>query len=160
MHFKQNNKESKTYVQGLRAFGRTLTPSVRKILKKNGYNYSEIINKWNLLVGESISKQCYPKSIKMDHKGDGGTIELLVERGNEINIEYSKNEIINKINSYFGYNLINKIRLQTFNMAKKKEKTKNVDKKFSEKFEKKINEIENENLKKSLSQLLSVIKNV
>ena len=47
MHNKQNNKESKTYVQGLRPFGNTLPRGIKGILKKNGYNYSEIINKWN-----------------------------------------------------------------------------------------------------------------
>ena len=69
MHHKQNNKESKTYVQGLRSFGNTLPRSVRGILKKNGYNYSEIINKWSMMVGKDLSTYSYPKSIKMA-KGD------------------------------------------------------------------------------------------
>ena len=44
-------------------------------------------------------------------KGDkNGTLVLAVKRGNEIDIEYSKKEIINKINSYFGYKLINEIK--------------------------------------------------
>ena len=55
MHYKQNNKESKTYVQGLRPFGSVLPHGVKGILKKNGYNYSEIINKWNFLVGKNIA---------------------------------------------------------------------------------------------------------
>ena len=111
MHHKQNNKESKTYVQGLRPFGNTLPRGIKGILKKNGYNYSEIISKWNLLVGKNISNCCYPKSIKMNQKNKSGTLVLLLERGNEINVEYSKKEIINKINSYFGYRLINEVKL-------------------------------------------------
>ena len=35
MHYKQNDKESKTYVQGLRAFGNTLPRGVKGILKKS-----------------------------------------------------------------------------------------------------------------------------
>ena len=120
MHRKQNNKESKTYVQGLRSFGNTLPRGIKQILKKNGYNYSEIISKWNLLVGKDISAYCYPKSIKMLRENKNGTLVLLVERGNEINAEYSKKDIINKINSYFGYQLINEIRLQTFSPMIKK----------------------------------------
>ena len=50
MLYKQNNKESKSYVQGLRIFGNTLPRGMRGILKKNGYNYSEIIKKWKILV--------------------------------------------------------------------------------------------------------------
>ena len=158
MHRKQNNKESKTYVQGLRSFGNTLPRGIKQILKKNGYNYSEIISKWNLLVGKDISNYCHPKSIKMSRSSRNGTLILSVERGNEINVEYSKKEIINKINSYFGYKLIDKIRLQTFNLTNKKETEKNILNKFSKKFKEKINEIKNKDLRDSLSQLLDIAK--
>ena len=158
MHYKQNNKESKTYVQGLRPFGNTLPRGVKGILKKSGYNYSEIINKWNFLVGEDISNCCYPKSIKVSQTNKNSTLILSVKRGNEINVEYSKNDIINKINSYFGYKLISKIRLQTFNSANLEQKKQNILSKSSKKFEKKINEIKNKDIRNSLTQLLTVIK--
>ena len=91
-------------------------------------------------------------------KGDtNGLLVLAVQRGNEITVEYAKKEIINKINSYFGYRLINEIRLKTINSDIKK--NKNSLKKFSINFEKKINEIKNENIKNSLFQFLKVIKN-
>ena len=96
MHYKQNNKETRTYVQGLRPFGNTLPRGVKGILKKNGYNYSEIISKWNFLVGDEISKCSYPKSMKMIKGNSSTTLVIDVERGNEIIIEYSKKEIINK----------------------------------------------------------------
>ena len=159
MHYKQNNKESKTYVQGLRPFGNTLPRSVKGILKKSGYNYSEIISKWNMLVGKDISSCSYPKSIKMTKGDTNGLLVLAVKRGNEITVEYSKKEIINKINSYFGYRLINEIRLKTINSETKKIKNNNILKKFSKNFEKKINEIKNKDIRNSLSQLLDVIKN-
>ena len=159
MHNKQNNKEIRTYVQGLRSFGNTLPRSVKSILKKNGYNYSEIISKWNSLVGKDISNSCFPKSIKMSRANNNGILILSVERGNEIIAEYSKNEIINKINSYFGYKLIDQIRLQTYNSKKEKEKKQSILSKSSKKFEKKINEIKNKNIRDSLSQLLDIVKN-
>ena len=159
MHYKQNNKESKTYVQGLRPFGNTLPRGIRGILKKSGYNYSEIISKWNMLVGKDISSCSYPKSIKMTKGDTNGLLVLAVKRGNEITVEYSKKEIINKINSYFGYRLINEIRLKTINSETKKIKNNNILKKFSKNFEKKINEIKNKDIRNSLSQLLDVIKN-
>ena len=158
MHHKRNNKESKTYVQGLRSFGNTLPRGIKQILKKNGYNYSEIISKWNLLVGKDISNYCYPKSIKMSRENKNGTLVLLVERGNEINVEYSKKDIINKINSYFGYQLISEIRLQTFSPISKKEKEKNIINIAPKKFDKKINEIKNKDIRDSLSQLLKIAK--
>ena len=158
MHYK-NNKESKTYVQGLRPFGNTLPRGVKGILKRNGYNYSEIISKWKMLVGEEIANFSNPKSIKMVKGNTNGILIISVKRGNEILIEYSKKEIINKINSYFGYQLINEIRLKTINAETKKIQNKNNLKKFAKNFEKKINEIKNKDIKNSLSQLLNAIKN-
>ena len=159
MHYKQNNKESKTYVQGLRPFGNTLPRGVKGILKKNGYNYSEIISKWSILVGKDISNCAYPKSIKMKKRNSNGTLILAIKRGDEINVEYSKREIINKINSHFGYKLIDEIRLQTFGHSTDKKKERKSTVKFSKDFQEKINEIKNESIKNSLSQLLKAIKN-
>ena len=138
MHNKRNNRETKTYVQGLRPFGSTLPRGVKGILKRNGYNYSEIINKWNLLVGNDISKHCHPKSIKMSQENKNGTLILSVQRGNEIDIEYSKKNIINKINSYFGYKLIDEVKLQTANSKIMKEKKQNILSVSAKKFEVKI----------------------
>ena len=158
MHYKQN-KQSRTYVQGLRPFGNTLPRGLKGILKKNGYNYSEIISKWNILVGKDISDCAYPKSIKMKKGDSNGTLVLAIKRGDEINIEYSKREIIDKINSYFGYKLINEIKLQTFNSESEKTKNKNNLEKFSKNLQEKIEQIKSENIKNSLSQLLKAIKN-
>ena len=159
MHYKQNNKESKTYVQGLRPFSKTVPRGLKGILKKNGYNYSEIISKWDLLVGSDISNYSYPKSIKMTKGNDNGILVLAVERGNEINLEYAKKDIINKINSYFGYKLISEIRLNSFNSKERKIKKINILEKFSKNFEKKINEVNNKKIRDSLTQLLDAIKN-
>ena len=159
MHRKQNNKESKTYVQGLKAFGNTLPRGVRGILKKNGYNYSEIISKWSMLVGKDISNCSYPKSIKMKKGNSNATLIIGIKRGDEIQIEYSKKEIMDKINSYFGYKLIDEIKLQTFGSEINKKKEKKIIGKFSKNLQEKINEIKSKSIKNSLSQLLKTIKN-
>ena len=147
MHYKQNNKESKTYVQGLRPFGNTLPRGVRGILKKSGYNYSEIVSKWRMIVGDNISNCSYPKSIKMKKGNKYGTLVLEIKRGDEIVVEFAKKEIMDKINSYFGYKLINEIKLQTFGSNINKNKKKIIIEKFSKNLQKKISEIKSENIK-------------
>jgi len=154
MHYKQNNKEKKTYVQGLRSFNSTLPRGLKGILKKNGYNYSEIISKWNTFVGKKISTCSYPKSIKMNKGDDKGTLILAVERGDEITVEYSKNEIINKINSYFGYKLINDIKIESFNSQIKIKKKTGISTITSKDLKKNIKTIKNNNIKKSLYKLI------
>ena len=154
MHYKQNNKESKTYVQGLRPFGNTLPRGLKGILKKNGYNYSEIISKWSILVGKDIANCSYPKSIKMKKDNSNGILILAVNRGDEINVEYSKKEIIQKINSHFGYKLIDEIKLKTINSKYLNPKKREIKNKFNENFQDKINKIKNKNIRESLSELL------
>ena len=95
----------------------------------------------------------------MKKGNSNGTLVLAIKRGDEINIEYSKKKIIDKINSYFGYNLINEIKLQTFNSKSKKKESKNYLNNFSLNLQSKIEKINNENIKSSLSQLLKTIKN-
>ena len=159
MHYKQNNKESKTYVQGLRPFGSTLPRGLKGILRKNGYNYSEIVSKWSALVGKNISSQSFPRSIKVKKGNSNGTLILNINRGNEVEMEYSKNNIINKINSYFGYKLVSEIKLQVLNSKVKKLQNKIDSGKFSKNFKEKINEIENKKIRNSLTELLKLINN-
>ena len=158
MHNKSNNKQSKTYVQGLRPFGNILPKSVKGILKKNGYNYSEIMSKWNMLVGKEISECSFPKSIKMKQGDSRCTLVLAVKRGDEIIVEYSKNAIMNKITSYFGYQLVNNIRLQAYNSESKEKEIKNNSINFSDKIVKKVLDIKSEKIKNSLSKLMDSLK--
>ena len=158
MHNKGNNKESKTYVQGLRAFGNTLPRGLKGILKKSGFNYSEIIGKWGNLVGKEISECSYPKSIKMKKGSKNGTLILSVKRGDEITIEFSKKDIINKINSYFGYQLINQVKLESFSVDNKRKKNNNKIVNLPKNLQNKINQIKNENIRNSLFDLINIAK--
>ena len=85
---------------------------------------------------------------------------LSVKRGDEIQIEYSKNKIIDKINSFFGYDLIKNIKLVTFSkIYEKKLKTNRLLLKNSyNKFESKIKDIKNDNIKIAFLKLINTIK--
>ena len=99
-----------------------------------------------------------PKSIKMKRGNSNGTLILAIQRGDEINVEYSKKEIIDKINSYFGYKLIDEIKLKIINSENKKIKNNINEENFNKNLEKKINQINNNEIKSSLSRLLKIIK--
>lgn len=158
MHSKINNNKTKTYLQGLRLFSRSLPKGAKNILKKNGYNYSEIISKWSSLMNKNIANSAYPKSIKINLGNENATLVLAVKRGNEVLIEYSKKEIIDKINTYFGYNFLSGVRLESINSETKIKKNKKKLDVFSEKIEKKIKQIKNQNIQKAFFELINEIK--
>ena len=160
MHIKNNIRQKTFYIQGLRSFKNSLPKNVKKILNKKGFVYSEILNRWNYLVGNEISKVSFPKTFKPNGKNAPGTLIISAQRGNEISVEYSKNTIIEKINSFFGYKVLNNIRLETFNNLKENinKKKMYISKNTTEKFKDSLKSLNNEKIKKSLMKLINVIQ--
>ena len=160
MHIKNNIRQNTFYIQGLKSFKNSLPKNVKKILNKKGFVYTEILNRWNYLVGNEISKVSFPKTFKPSGKNAPGTLIISVQRGNEVNIEFSKNTIIEKINGFFGYKALNNIRLETFNNLKENgnKKKMHISPNFKEKFYNTLKSLKNEKIRKSLIELINVVQ--
>ena len=153
MHSKNNNK-TQTFIQGLRPFSSSIPKTLKKHLRKGGYNYSNIIDNWTKMVSRKISDSCYPITVKMSKEMRDGTLVLNVIHGKEIEIEYKKTEIIDKINSFFGYNCISHVTLKIIqdtiiNKDKVFPKIKNLSK-----IEEKMSKVNNDQLKSTLNNFL------
>jgi hypothetical protein len=84
----------------------------------------------------------------------------MVRRGHEVDLEYSKKQIIDKMNSFFGYLVVEKLKFISFNdeikiLSEENDQEKNVTNK---KYQKKINDVKNEKIRKSLLELTKVFK--
>lgn len=153
MHNKNNNK-TLTFIQGLRPFSSSIPKTIKKHLRKGSYNYSNIVDNWTKMVDEKIYNASYPVTIKMGKEMKDGTLVLNVIHGKEMEIEYKKNEIIDKINSFFGYNCIKHITLKiVHNIVKSNGKVFTSIKNFS-KIENKLKKVNNEKLKNYLNNFL------
>ena len=120
MSFKNNIKQRNRSFQGLRSFKDTLPTNIKKIIKKKGHIFSETLNNWKYIVGNEIFQICYPKSFKNSNKFGVSTLHVMVKRGHEIDLEYSKKEIIDKMNSFFGYAVVEKLKFISFDDAQTK----------------------------------------
>ena len=152
MHNKNNNK-TKTFIQGLRPFSSSIPKTLRKHLKKGGYNFSNIVDNWTKIVSEKISNACYPITVKMGKEMKDGVLVLNVIHGREMEIEYKKNEIMDKINSFFGYNCISNVTLKIVSNKINKKKLFPKIQNF-EKIEEKMKNVKDNQLKRSLNNLL------
>ena len=153
MHSKNNNK-TQTFIQGLRPFSSSIPKTLKKHLRKGGYNYSNIVDNWTNMVSKKISDACYPTTVKMGKEMRDGILVLNVIHGKEMEVEYEKKEIIDKINSFFGYNCIGNIKLKiTQNKIKLKEKIFPKIKNLS-KIEEKMSRVNDNSLKSSLNNFL------
>ena len=119
MQFKNNTKQRNVSIQGLRSFKDTLPKNVKRIINKKGHIYSETLNNWKYLVGDELFKCCYPKTFKSSNKFGVSTLVIMVKRGHEVDIEYSKKDILNKMNAYFGYEVVEKLKFISFDDEQK-----------------------------------------
>ena len=155
MQFKNNIKQRLKTIQGLRSFKDTLPKNIKKIIKKKGHIFSETLNNWKYIVGDELFQICYPKSFKNSNKFGASTLQVMVKRGHEIDIEYSKKDIINKMNSFFGYMVVEKLKFISFDDAqtKFKKEEKNDNSVTNNKYTDKIRDVKNDKIKKSLLEL-------
>jgi len=138
----------------LRPFSKSIPKTLKKHLKKGGYNYSNIVDNWTQMVSKKISDCCYPITVKMGKEMRNGTLVLNVLHGKELEIEYAKKEIVDKVNSFFGYNCISQVTLKIV-----QEKIKTTTDKFPKiknlsKINEKIDNMKNNQLKSSLNNFL------
>ena len=160
MSYKNNIKQRNSSFQGLRSFKDTLPTSVKKIIKKKGHVYSETLSNWKYIVGDDLFKVCYPKTFKNSNRFGVSTLLIMVKRGHEVDLEYSKKEILDKMNSFFGYSVVEKLKFINFEDNKNIPSSENIIKKnvTNKKYQNKINDIKNDKIKKSLIELTKVFK--
>jgi len=160
MQFKNNTKRGNVTIQGLRSFKDTLPKNVKKIINKKGHIYSETLGNWRYIVGDDLFKVCYPKTFKNSNKFGVSTLIVMVKRGHEVDMEYSKKDILDKMNSFFGYSVVEKLKFISFDdeqriFSKIDLHQENVT---INKYQNKINDVKNDKIKKSLIELTKVFK--
>ena len=126
MQFKKYTKRRNS-IQGLRSFKDTLPKNIKKVINKKGHVYSETINNWKYIVGENLFKVCYPKKFKTSNKVGVSTLLINVKRGHEVELEYSRKNILDKLNNLFGYSVVEKIKLAKFDDEKIETSTNKVN---------------------------------
>ena len=159
MSLKYNSKQRYKSIQGLRSFKDTLPTEAKRILSKKGKIYNDTLDNWKYIVGSELFKVCYPKSFKSSNKVTGNCLNIMVKRGSEVDLEYSKKEIKKKINAYFGYLVVENIKFSTFDGQFDRIKEKNYSNVTKSEHLKKIDKIKNDKIKKSLLELTKHFKN-
>ena len=84
----------------------------------------------------------------------------MVKRGHEVDVEYSKKDILDKMNNFFGYSVVEKLKFISFDDEQEMTSSKNADLKnvAISKYQDKIKDVKNEKIKKSLTELTEVFK--
>ncbi len=139
-------KNNKTY-QNLKHIKSVLPENIKKLLNKNKQkfnNLDDIKNNW-ANIALDFSKNCRPTRIS--NSIEGMCLHLEVEKKFIIEIDYERDNLVKKINSFYGFNLIQKIMINTYKISDKKN-NKNKEKLINNENQKKIDNIRNTKLRK------------
>ena len=134
--------------------------NVKRIINKKGHIYSETLSNWKYLVGDELFKCCYPKTFKSSNKFGVSTLVIMVKRGHEVDMEYSKKEILDKMNTYFGYSVVEKLKFISFDDEQKVSPKIEIHEKnvTINRYKDKISSVKNEKIKKSLLELTKLFR--
>ena len=158
MEFKNNTKHRYKTIQGLRSFKNTLPKNVKKIISKKGHIYAETLDNWRAIVGDDLFKICFPKSFKNSNRVGPSYLNIMVKRGHEVDLEYSKKKILKKLNSFLGYNAVERLKFTLF--EDKEPNTKKIINKYAtnNKYKQRISSIKNDKVKNSLMEFIKHFK--
>ena len=158
MSLKYNIKQRNKTIQGLRSFKDTLPTKIKRIIVRKGEIYSKTLDNWRYIVGNELFKICYPSSFKKSNKFKGSRLNIMVKRGHEVDVEYSKKKIIDKINSFFGYKVIEQIKILNFEGESEVYKEKKGNNVTKNNYNKKISSIKNNKIRDSLKELTQLFR--
>jgi len=133
----------------------SLPKIVDKNIKEKNFIEISLIKKWKEIIGVNIAKFCWPiKIIYSDIKNSNGIIFLKTKRGRSMEIEFKNEEIIEKLNQYFGYKAISKISVVLdFDIKDTYKKNKIIKKRDKNTQSKAINKIKENSVKIALKKL-------
>lgn len=94
--------------QVARLLGAILDPAARR----RGFAEASLLADWASIVGPVLARRCQP--VRIDHppgKRQAGTLLLQAGGGIAIELQHGAPQLIERINTYFGYRAVRQLRL-------------------------------------------------
>src|SRR6476646_8921286 len=81
-----------------------------------GFAYADLITQWPVIVGETLAQWSEPERIRWPRSSggerkQGGTLVIRVVPGRGLDLQHQTPEIIDRINSFYGYCAIASVRI-------------------------------------------------
>ena len=102
-----NNKK----YNGLRSISNFFPKEVKDLLHKRGFFELELLKNWIEIVDKKYVNTSLPIKLKSGKGNNRANLVVKVDPSNAFGFEHDKEKIKRKINSYFGYDAIEKITI-------------------------------------------------
>ncbi|WP_020591048.1 DUF721 domain-containing protein [Kiloniella laminariae] len=142
----------------------TLPRLTRKMIGKRGFAEGGLLEDWTNIVGQELSAQCIPVKLSYPPQGirNDGTLLLKADPAFALTIQQQAPQIIERINSHFGYRAVARLSLQQAPLPQKKTPQKPQLPKLSpterQSIAREFSNIQNESLRAALEELATTLK--
>ena len=115
----------KSPVFGAKSVGSFVPRLTRHAFEKFGFSAATLLTDWETIVGPALARYTAPERLKWpkapvspadsgdgaDRGRPGATLVLGVDPGRALDIQYRTQQIIERINAYFGYRAVAELRI-------------------------------------------------
>jgi hypothetical protein len=97
-------------IKGNRSLSQLTRGMLGPLFRKQGFARQEIVTKWETIVGTSLGQYSHPERISFPRAArQGGTLFVRVEGSFALELQHRSVEILERINTYFGYGAVEKL---------------------------------------------------
>jgi hypothetical protein len=98
--------------RGLQRLGRIINQITDPAIRKRGFLHTEVISRWDVIVGDDLSKASIPQRISHPSRhGEPAVLHVCVESARATEFQHMIPLVIERVNTYFGYRAIGAVRL-------------------------------------------------
>lgn len=96
----------------LSSMSRLVPRVVRPIMRKQGFFDIDIVSDWAYIIGPEWSKMTLPQKLKFaPNTRANGVLHVRVAPGASVLLQHIEPEIIDRVNTYFGFQAVAKLKL-------------------------------------------------
>ena len=107
----------------MKAIGKHFSKVAEKSYARHGAAWAGLLSNWQTVVGKPLSDICQPEKISWPgrvsdqnesrsiHQKIGGTLVVKAAYGRALEIQHTSVQIIDRINAYYGYQAITRIKI-------------------------------------------------
>jgi len=100
---------------------RSVRAATKKVMERHGFAYAEILAQWPAIVGPDFAACCAPERVRWPKQNEasgrnsrrrtGGTLFVRVSDGRAVELQHETAAIIERINTYYGYQAITTLKV-------------------------------------------------
>lgn len=99
--------------KGLRALASDLPRVTKKAVGRRGFADGALLTDWPRIVGNDLAKASEPLRLTFPKRQErsSGTLVLRVEPGLAITLQHLEPQLLERVNSFFGYRIVSRLKL-------------------------------------------------